>query len=116
MAHNRELSEKPLVSLEAGKLLGMRQVAKVSAGRADGTSRDPAGSTGGAADSRADMSRLLSKIGPEVPVEAAGSRAEMSRLLSKIDETPGKVAAASRAEMSRLLSKIGITETETDTA
>jgi hypothetical protein len=63
MAHNRELSEQPLVFLEAGKLLGMRQLAKVSAGRADGATRDPGGSAGAGVDSRANMSRLLSKIG-----------------------------------------------------
>ena len=75
MARNRNLSGKPLVCLEAGKLLGMRQVAKVFAGRADGAARDPAGSAGGAADSREKISRLLSKIGdPEMT----------SRLLSKI--------------------------------
>jgi hypothetical protein len=65
MTHNREFSDKPLVALEAGKLLGMSQLAKVSAGRADGASRDPAGSGGGVADSRAEMSRLFSKIGVE---------------------------------------------------
>lgn len=65
MVHNREFSENPLVSLEADKLLGMRQVAKVSARRADGASRDPNGSAGGAVDSRAKASRLLSKIGAE---------------------------------------------------
>ena len=80
MAHNRQFSEKPLVSLEAGKLLGMRQVAKVSAGSADGASRDPGGSADGAADSRVKMSRLLSKIGDF----------EMtSRLLSKIGAGEG---------------------------
>lgn len=67
MAHNRELSGMPLVALEADKLLGMRRAAKVSAARADGVSRDPGGSTGGALDSLAEMSRLLSKIGAEVP-------------------------------------------------
>ena len=117
MANNREFSGKPLVSLEAGKLLGMRQVAEVSTGHADGASRDRAGSTGGAADSRAGTSRLLSKIDTETELAPAGigaadSRAETSRLLSKIGVTetetaPAGIGAAdSRAEMSRLFSKI----------
>jgi hypothetical protein len=62
MAHNRGLSEQPLVSLEAGKLFGMRQLAKVSAGRADGAA---GGSAGAGVDSHADVSRLLSTIGFE---------------------------------------------------
>jgi hypothetical protein len=65
MVRNREFSDKPLVALEAGKLLGMRQVAKVSAGRVDSALRDPGGSAGGA--SRAETSRLLSKIGEVDP-------------------------------------------------
>lgn len=68
MVRNREFSGQPLVALEAGKLLGMRQLAQVSAGRGDGAARYPGGSAGDAAESRADMSRLFSKIGvSEIP-------------------------------------------------
>ena len=65
MANNRELSEKSLVSLEAEKLLGLRQLARVSARYANGASRDLGGSANGITDPRADMSRLFSKIGVE---------------------------------------------------
>ena len=84
MANEHELLGKPLVSLEAGKLLGMRQIAKVSAGSSDDASRDGAD---GAAVSRVEMSRTLSKIGTETTELNDGgkllSRMEMSRMLSK---------------------------------
>ena len=67
MVRNREFSDKPLVALEADKLLGMRQLAQVSTRRADGAARYPGGSAGDAAKSRADMSRLFSKAGAEIP-------------------------------------------------
>ena len=63
MADDRELSAQPLVALDAGKLLGMRHLAQVSARRAGDKSRDLNKSAGGASESRADMSRLFSKIG-----------------------------------------------------
>jgi len=59
MAHDRELSEQPLVVLDADKLFGMRQIAPVSV-TAD------SGDRGGMA-SRAQTSRLLSKIGETPP-------------------------------------------------
>lgn len=63
---NREFPEQPLVALEAEKLLGLRQLAKVSTRRAIGASRDPAGSADEITDPRAEMSRLFSKIGIEL--------------------------------------------------
>jgi hypothetical protein len=110
MAHQRKPSKTPLVSLDAGKLLGMRQVAQVSTRVADADRAETSkvlSKIGEQQDaSRADMSKLLSKIG-EVPASPdAVSRAGMSRVLSKIDE-PASPNAVSRADMSRLLSKIG---------
>ena len=61
MAYRRELLERPLVVLDAEKLLGMRQMAKVAAGRAGAASNDLSGS--GSEVPRAQMSRLFSKIG-----------------------------------------------------
>jgi len=99
---NREISGKPLVSLDAGRLLGIRQVAGVSA-RVEG-----AAASAGAAD-HGEVSKLLSKIGP--PETSPATRAEMSRLLSKAGGPP-ETSPATRPEMGRLLSKIG-TPTET---
>lgn len=76
MAQNREISGKPLVSLDAGKLLGLRQVVGVSGGATS--------------DARAKTSQLLSKVGGEetpdarLAIDASGSRVQMGRLLSKI--------------------------------
>jgi hypothetical protein len=61
---------KALVALDANKLLGLKQVCKVSAQPIDGALPDAEG---------AEASRLLSKVG-EVP------GVHMSRLLSKIGE------------------------------
>lgn len=88
MAQKRKPSKTPLVSLDAGKLLGMRQVAQVS--------------TRAAGSARAETSKVLSKIGETQDA----SRAGVSKLLSKIGEVTSP-KAASRADMSKLLSKIG---------
>lgn len=102
MALKGDLSEKPLVLLEARELLGMRQIAKVSTRRTE------------EALCRVETSRMLNKIGEVESRAAAVSRAELSRSLSKIGagevgETgaPPCQAAVSRADMSSLLSKIG---------
>jgi hypothetical protein len=60
---------KALVALDANKLLGLKQVCKVSAQPIGGAPRG----------AEAEASRLLSKVG-EIP------SAEISRLLSKIGE------------------------------
>jgi hypothetical protein len=73
---------KALVALDANKLLGLKQVCKVS-------TQPIAGAPRGA---EAEAGRLLSKVG-EIP-------GDVSRLLSKIGEIP-------TVEISRLLSKIG---------
>ena len=62
MAHSREGAEKPLVALESDQLLGMRQLAKVS--NVEGLGRGPDKLSDRAAASRAETSRMLSKIGP----------------------------------------------------
>ena len=64
MAHSRERVEQPLVLLETDKLLGMRQFAKASSPGGEGLKRGLEASAAGAAVSRAETSRLLSKIGP----------------------------------------------------
>jgi hypothetical protein len=61
---------KALVALDANKLLGLKQVCKVSTQSIGGAPRDAEG---------AETSRLLSKVG-EVP------GVDVSRLLSKIGE------------------------------
>jgi hypothetical protein len=66
MGHRLVVSEAPLVSLEADKLLGPRQVAKVS-----GKARAVLGySAHGTLISQVEVSRLLSKIGTEEPSES----------------------------------------------
>jgi len=60
MSRQPEFVEKPLVSLDAGKLLGMRHFTKASAESATGQR-----SNGGLAVSSVEMSRLLSKNGVE---------------------------------------------------
>lgn len=79
MAQNREIAGKPLVSLDAGRLLGMRQVAGVS------TRVEDEATSAGSADAHVEVSRLLSKIGPP-PEGSPATRAEMGRLLAKIGE------------------------------
>ena len=64
MARGREFSEKPLVALDPDKLFGIRQVTR----RADGAKRDPGVEGGRVVGPRVQASRLLSKIGAEVPL------------------------------------------------
>jgi hypothetical protein len=83
MLKKPEFSASPIVSLEAEKLLGLRQVARVSSANADAAH----GSADRSAVSRVALSRLLSKNGSEVP-NAIGSRLEVSRMLNKVSEVP----------------------------
>ena len=65
----RNLEMRPTVSLDASKLLGFSNLAKVVAG--------------GEGSSVTELSRLLTKVGTEVP---GPSNLPMGRLLSKISE------------------------------
>jgi hypothetical protein len=126
MTVSREFSDKPLVSLDPLKLLGLRQFVRVSVG---GASHDPLGANGAEAGrllskvgeeltpSR-QASRVLSKVGGEVPPDppARVSRVlskvgeiEASRLLSKIgsETTDSMMTHPSKRQASRLLSKVG---------
>ena len=89
----QDFETRPAVSLDASKLLGFSNLARVLA--ADETM------------SVVELSRLLSKIGTELPPpDAAEKGSPMGRLLSKISETPAPDSTRNLL-MSRLLSKIG---------
>ena len=74
MVQRGAIHEKAVVSLDASKLFGVRQVWQVSARWSGGASN-------------AEMCKVLSKIGAEVPTAPA----QLARLLSKIGEAEGKV-------------------------
>jgi hypothetical protein len=66
MEQDRDVSGSPIVALDPGKLLGLRQVSQASGKRADEASRDAQGVAGNGKEVLADASRLLSKVGVEV--------------------------------------------------
>lgn len=91
MVQRGAIHEKAVVSLDASKLFGVRQVWQVSARWSGGASNAEMGKVlskiGEPPPAPAQLARLLSKIGAEVPTAPA----QLARLLSKIGEAEGKV-------------------------